>query len=92
MEPTDTDDDIDIRGDPGSLPPTLYVLELAAGVPAATVDWYISRVQGRRRTGGAELLVSAQPQLPGKVSGAAQQAGAGASVAPSPSCLARLVA
>ena len=67
MEPTDTDDDIDIRGDPASLPPTLYVLELAAGVPAATVDWYISRVQGRRRTGGAELLVSAQPQLPGKV-------------------------
>ncbi|XP_043241381.1 anoctamin-10-like isoform X3 [Amphibalanus amphitrite] len=66
MEPTDTDDDIDIRGDPASLPPTLYVLELAAGVPAATVDWYISRVQGRRRTGGAELLVSAQPQLPGK--------------------------
>jgi len=66
MEPTDTEDDLDIRGDPASLPPTLYVLELAAGVPAVTVDWYIARVQGRRRTGGAELLVSAHPQTEGK--------------------------
>ncbi|XP_063918070.1 anoctamin-10 isoform X2 [Zophobas morio] len=44
-----------------SLPPTYLVLKVASDIKENTLTWLIDKIRGKRRDGGAELIVMRQP-------------------------------
>ncbi|CAH0557355.1 unnamed protein product [Brassicogethes aeneus] len=52
---TDTGDDETV------LPSTYIVIKVAENIPEATVKWLINKIKGKKRDGGAELIVMMQP-------------------------------
>ena len=51
-----------------SLPPTYLVLKVASDIKENTLTWLIDKIRGKRRDGGAELIVMRQPCDPEDVS------------------------
>lgn len=49
------------------LPPTYLVLKVASDIRENTLTWLIDKIRGKRRDGGAELIVMRQPSDPNDV-------------------------
>ncbi|XP_044267516.1 anoctamin-10 isoform X1 [Tribolium madens] len=47
-----------------SLPPTYLVIKIASDIKENTLTWLIDKIRGKRRDGGAELIVMRQPSDP----------------------------
>lgn len=51
-----------------SNPQTYIVLKFSPNVNRSTIHWIVDRIRGKRRNGGAELLIKKQPYDPDEVS------------------------
>ena len=49
-------------------PPTYVVLQFSRRAKTEALAWLVDKVRGKRRDGGAELLVRRQPHQEGEVS------------------------
>lgn len=54
-------DTMDEMGDEQTLPPTYIVLQINGKTQENTVRWLVEKIRGKRRDGGAELIVMRQP-------------------------------
>lgn len=57
----------ELSDDITTLPPTYIVLKIAKDMKEATILWLIDKIRGKRRDGGAELIVMKQPINPDDV-------------------------
>lgn len=50
-----------------TLPPTYIVLHIRPKVHETTIKWLVEKIRGKRRDGGAELIIMRQPYKPDEV-------------------------
>lgn len=77
--------------EPTVIPRTYIVLQLSPNVSSSVVKWLVDKIRGKRRYGGAELMVFRQPHAPNEVSKSNEFSCLSYSIWPQMKSLARLL-